>query len=200
MSAYAITELYEFTPDIGLTGSSRPNPLTEQGALNEAEFIDMRLSPQRSRVGAIFDIRWCDFEKSNTALVVLTGVRKVAWSNDASRQHPWYSTRGYWTPTTSEFFPAIMPNDEDMWAKDADRPETTAHPTTTPAAKKLPEYVLRFDRLALSGLAARIYIGHIDGLDGAPPDMTDLSDAEIIAGFPQWSSVMEVNDHYTYAS
>jgi hypothetical protein len=200
MSAYSINELYEFTPDVGLTGSSRRNPLTEQGALNEAEFIDMRLSPQRSRVGAIFDIRWCDFERSNTALVVLTGVGKVAWSNDVSRQHPWYSTRGYWTPTMSEFFPPITPNDEDMWAKDADAPETAAHLTTMPAVKKLPEYVLRFDRLALSGLAAQIYIGHIDGLDGAPPDMTERSDAEIIAGFPQWSSVMEVNEHYTYTS
>ena len=198
MSAYSISELYEFSPDVGLTGSSRLNPLTEQGALDEAEFIDMRLSPQRSRVGALFDVRWCDFERSNTALVVLTGVRNIAWSNDAGRQHLWHSTRGYWTPTMSEFFPPIASNDGDMWAKDADRPETVAHSTTTPAAKKLPEYVLSFDRLTLSGLATRIYIGHIDGLDGAPPDMTELADAEIIAGFPQWSSVMEVNGYYTY--
>jgi hypothetical protein len=200
MRAYSINELYEFTPDVGLTRSSKRNPLTEQGALNEAEFIDMRLSPQRSRVGALFDIRWCDFEKSNTALLVLTGVGNVAWSNDARRQLPWYSTRGYWVPSTAEFSPSMASNDADPWAKDADQPETATHPTTMPVVEKLPEYVLRFDWLSLSGLAARIYIGHIDGLTGAPPDMTELSDAEIIAGFPQWSSVMEVHEYYTYIS
>ena len=200
MSAYSISELYEFTPDVGLTRSSRPNPLTTQGALNEAEFIDMRLSPQRSRVGAIFDIRWCDFEKSNTALVVLTGVGNVAWSNDARRHHPWYSTRGYWMPSTSEFLPPVTSNDADTWAKDADHTETAVHPKIMPLVRKLPEYVLRFDWLSLSGLAAQIYIGHIDGLDGTPPDMTELSDAEIIAGFPQWSSAMDVHEHYAHIS
>jgi hypothetical protein len=64
----------------------------------------------------------------------------------------------------------------------------------------LPEYVLTFDWLSVSGLAARLYLGRIDGLDGAPPDMTELSDAEIIAGFPQWSSVIEVHEYYTYLS
>jgi hypothetical protein len=197
MSVYSINELYESTPDVGLTASSRVNPLIEQGALNEAEFIDMRLSPQRSRVGVIFDVRWCDFERSNAALVVLTGVGRVTWSNDASRQHPWYSTRGYWTPTTSEFSPPVTPESRDRWAKDVDRPETASYLKTVPALK-LPEYILGFDWLSLSGLAARIYIGHIDGLDGTPPDMTELSDAKIIAGFPQWSSVMEVREHYTH--
>jgi hypothetical protein len=58
--------------------------------------------------------------------------------------------------------------------------------------------VLRFDWLSISGLAARIYIGRADGFDGAQPDMTVLSDAEIIAGFPQWSSIIDVNEYYTY--
>jgi hypothetical protein len=200
MSAHSINELYEFTPAVELAPSARLNPLTEEGALNEAEFIDMRLSPQRSRVGALFDIRWCDFESSNTALIVVTGVGNVTWSNNASRQHLWYSTRGYWTPTTSEFTPSVAPDGADMWAKDADSPESTAYPTTMPAVKTLQEYVLRFDRLFLSGFAARLYVGHIDGLDGAPPDMTERSDAEIIAGFPQWSSVMEVQEFYMYTA
>ena len=90
-------------------------------------------------------------------------------------------------------------DDADTWAKDADH-GTAVHPTTVPAVEKLPEYVLRFDWLSISGLSARIYIGHIDGLDGAPPDMTELPDAEIIAGFPQWSSVMDVREYYRYIS
>jgi hypothetical protein len=28
--------------------------------------------------------------------------------------------------------------------------------------------------------------------------MVELSDAELIAGFPQWSSVMDVREHYAY--
>src|SRR5574337_1458132 len=197
MSSYSINELYEFTPDVELRASSRLNPLVEDSALNEVEFIDMRLSPQRSRVGIIFDIQWCDFEGSNAALAVLTGVGKVAWSNDASRQRPWYSTRGYWTPTTSEWCPPTPSEGRVIWAEDAGVSDATAL-ATRPAVKKLSEYVLGFDWLSVSGLRAQIYIGHIDGLDGAPPDMTELSDTEIIAGFPQWSSVMEVREHYKY--
>lgn len=200
MSAYSINELYELTPRIRLRGLSQLNPLTEQGALDEAEFIDMRLSSQRSRAGVLFDVRWCNFENSNTAMVVLTGVRNIAWSNDTTWHHPWYSMRGHWTPTTSEFSASIPPDRDPAWANDADCHETTAYPTATPAIMKVPEYVLNFERLSVTGLAAQICIGNIDGLDGAPPDMTELSDAEIIAGFPQWSSVMEVHDHYTYNS
>lgn len=198
MSSYLINELYEFTPDVGLRASSRLNPLVEDGALNEAEFIDMRLSPQRSRVGIIFDIQWCHFEESNAALVVLTGVGKTAWSNDSiRRQRPWYSTRGYWTPTTSEWYPRAS-DGRIAWAEDAVDPETAAALTATPVVEALPEHVLGFGGLSVSALSAQIYIGHIGGLDGAPPDMTELSDAEIIAGFPQWSSVMEVREHYKY--
>ncbi|MCV7198468.1 hypothetical protein [Mycobacterium angelicum] len=197
MPDYPINELYEFTPDVGLTISSRPNPLIEQGALNEAEFIDMRLSPQRSRAGVIFDIRWCNFKGSNTALVVLTGVGKATWLNDASRRYPWYSTRGYWTPTASESSQPMIPDHEDMWANDADE-LAAAYLTTAPPTEKTAEYILQFDWLSLSGLTARIYIGHVEGLDGAPPNMTELSDAEIIAGFPRWSSVLQVRDHYMY--
>jgi hypothetical protein len=111
--------------------------LTDNGALNEAEFIDMRLSPQRSRAGVIFDIRWCDFANSNVALVVLTGLGKVAWSNDGnSRRHKWYSTRGYWTPTTSEFYRLVKPNAEAEWAKDAGVPGAAAESSATPAVAK----------------------------------------------------------------
>ncbi|MEE6178535.1 hypothetical protein [Mycobacterium sp. 050134] len=198
MSAFPISELYEFAPDLGLPASSLPNPLIEQGAMNEAEFIDLRLSPQRSRVGVLFDIRWCEFEGSNAALAVLTGVGKVAWSNDAGRQYPWYSTRGYWTSTIGDYSPPPPPGSEDMWAKGADPPEIASHPKTKPSLNQSPEYILTFDWLSVSGLTARIYIGHIDGLDGAPPDMTELTDAEIIAGFPQWSSVLDVCAQYSY--
>ena len=60
------------------------------------------------------------------------------------------------------------------------------------------DYVLKFGSLTVSALRAQIYIGHVSGLDGAKPDMGELSDAEIITGFPQWSSVMEIRELYVY--
>ncbi|MCV7005597.1 MULTISPECIES: hypothetical protein [Mycobacterium] len=201
MSAYSIAELYDSTPAVESDVSSTRNPLIEQGALDEAELIDVRLSPQRSRAGAIFDIRWCGFTGSNVALVVIKGVGKVAWANDVtSRQKDWYSTRGYWAPSTSENSRRSTGDPDPLWAADADSPEAVTSETITPPAERLQEYVLGFDWLSLSGLAARMYIGYAPGLGDAPPDMTELSDAEIIAGYPQWSSAMEVREYYTYSS
>jgi hypothetical protein len=197
MGYHSINELYEFTPDVQL-GVSKANPLLMPGALNEAEFIDLRLSPQRSRVGIIFDVKWCDFDGSNTALVVLTSVGKISWANGENRQRPWYSTRGYWAPSTSEWHPPTAAENGQIWAKDLDDPDDAVAPTILPTMHKLPEYILGFDWLSASGLSAQIYLGHIDGLDGATPDMSVLSDAEIIAGYPQWSSILEVREQYIY--
>ncbi|OBF04186.1 hypothetical protein A5730_20465 [Mycobacterium sp. ACS4054] len=193
MSLHPVGQLYEFTPEVQPTFSRR-NPLVFVGALDEAEFIDMRLSPQRSRVGVLCAIQWCrDFAGSNVALVVLNGVGSVSWSNDDQwRQRPWHAQYGDWGPKRSAGapFPAWSAGNDDSWAVDASSP-----PEPAGAA---PGYLLQFGRLSVSGQAARIYIGHIEGLGEAPPDMGELSDAEIIAGFPQWSSVMEVREYYTY--
>lgn len=100
MKSYSIRELYEFTPDVESGSFERLNPLNEKGSLNAAEFIDMRLSTQRSRVGIIFDIRGLSFGDSNTALLVLTGVGNARWDNER-REHSWTARRGNWEPTTS---------------------------------------------------------------------------------------------------
>lgn len=211
MNFYPVSELYEFTPDVESKSSLQRNPLTFIGALNEAEFIDLRLSPQRSRVGILCDIQWCrGFEDSNTALVVVTGVGNVVWSNDdAVRQRPWHARYANWDPKRSARagppFPLWNSGDVDMRALDASSGPRQVEGLDSPASPEglspggLAEYILKFGRLSVSGLGARIYIGHIEGIDGAPPDMGELSDAEIISGFPQWSSIMEVREHYSYA-
>jgi hypothetical protein len=201
VKSYLISHLYEFTPDIGFETASATNPLIEKGALDEAELIDVRLSPQRSRAGAIFDVRWCEFTGSNVALVVLTGVGKLAWSNDVtSRERDWYSARGYWTPARSEHSARVTGDSDQAWAADADFSTVASNRTIARPGEKFQEYVLGFDWLSLSGLAARMYIGYTTGLGHAPPDMTELSDAEIIAGYPQWSSKIQIREHYTYFS
>lgn len=227
MNSYSIKELYQFTPDVESKSSGRLNPLTEKGSLNAAEFVEMRISTQRSRVGIIFDIRGLSFEGSNTALLVLTGVEKARWDNDRT-QHPWTARRGNWEPTAS--VRTKPPSAWEVaaqggWALDAaEAPTATAADTTTPEYTSqegpmsapadspmpppkseghlIPDYTLdrtgTWDRLTASGLRAEIYIGHVEGMDGPPPDMEEEPDSAIIAGFPQWSSVMTVHEHYSY--
>ncbi|WP_374024688.1 hypothetical protein [Mycobacterium sp. HNNTM2301] len=196
MSVYPVSQLYEFTPEVQPTTSPRRNPLVYVGALDEAEFIDMRLSPQRSRVGVLCAIQWCrGFEGSNAALVVLTGVGGVSWSNDDElSRRPWHAQYGDWEPKRPESagapFPAWNAGDDDSWAVGASSPAE--------AVGSSPDYILQFGRLSVSGQSARIYIGRIEGLAEAPPDMGELPDAEIIAGFPQWSSLLEVREYYSY--
>jgi hypothetical protein len=203
MNSYSVSQLYEFTPEIASNKPFSRNPLVFVGALDEAEFIDMRVSPQRSRAGILCDIRWCrDFEGSNTALVVLTGVGDVSWSNDdEARQRPWHAQYGDWEPKryarVGPPFPPWVANGGDTWALHASDAFTPSIPEDT-RDRELASYILDFGRVSVSGLAAQIYLGHIGGLDGAPPDMGELSDGEIVAGFPQWSSVMEVRAHHVY--
>jgi hypothetical protein len=164
----------------------------------------MRFSAQRSRISIIFDIRGLGFGGSNTALVVLTGVGKVSWSNDELRQYPWRARRGDWEPVTSSW---TKPQEwwskgADLWAMDAGSAsaKTAAGTTTTPEITNntVPEYILNFEWLAVSALGAEMYFGYVEGMDGPPPDMGEESDADLIAGFPQWSSAMTVQEHYSY--
>jgi hypothetical protein len=91
-----------------------------------------------------------------------------------------------------------------MWALDAADAsnEATLSLSTTARSETnsiSPEYILEFGSLSVSSLKVQIYIGHIDVLGMGIPDMTELSDTEIIAGFPQWSSQMEVREYYSYS-
>jgi hypothetical protein len=204
MNFYPVSHLYEFTPEA--KSGQRRNPLSHVGALDQAEFIDMRVSAQRSRAGILCDIQWCkDFEGSNTALVVLIGIEKLVWTNDDSkRQRSWHTQYGDWKPKTSgSSKPALRPasgdGGEDTWARDAALgPHDAEIASTADEVAAQSRYVLEFGRLSVSALRAHLYVGHIQGLDGPPPDMGVLSDAEIIAGFPQWSSVLDVREHYVY--
>jgi hypothetical protein len=88
----------------------------------------------------------------------------------------------------------------DLWALDAAGASAkTSAPTTTPDAtdNAMPEYILHFEWLTVSALGAEMYLGYVEGMDGPPPNMGEES-AELIAGFPQWSSVLIVREHYSY--
>jgi hypothetical protein len=208
MRLYPVSQLYEFTPRVEATTSSGRNPLSSAGALTEAEFIDMRLSPQRSRAGILFDTRLCvDLKDSNAALVVVVGVAKILWSNDdRARQQPWRARYGSLEPRVSTGGETPLPiwsptGRESTWALDVSDASGPAATSPSPHGNEIdgsPDYILEFGPLFVSGLSAQIYIGRVDGLDDGIPDMGELPDTEIIAGFPQWSSLMAVHEHHTY--
>lgn len=104
--------------------------------------------------------------------MVLTGVGNVSWHNRDGHlwgAHSWGGCPVDWEPTiTAEEYTLRIPG-------------------------------IMFGALTVSATRAEIYVGNIEELDGQQiPDMTEESDAAIIAGFPQWSSVMTIREHYRY--
>lgn len=205
MNDYYVGQLYETTPKFGFA-SGQKDPEFYIEALDESECIDVRISLQRSRAGMLLDTRFCGgLRGANAALVVLTGVGQVSWQNDGElREHPWHARYGKLSLEKSAWVKAgttlATARDDHLWALDVDNPATALSAgavSATPGQKhqQMPEYVVTFGSLLVSALRVLIYVGHIDDLDSAPPDMTELSDEHIIAGFAQWSSVMSVHQY-----
>jgi hypothetical protein len=171
MNSYSMNELYDFAPDVEPGSFERLNPLTTHGSLLESELIDVRVSAQRSRAGIIFDLRSSlYFAGPTTALVVLIGTGNISWDNDGYRRcRPWGARYSDWEPiTAAEEYTLEIPG-------------------------------IMSGPLTVSAIRAEMYVGTVEELDGrAPPNMGEEPDAAIIAGFPQWSSVMTVNEHYRY--
>jgi transcription elongation factor Elf1 len=169
MDSYSINELYACTPEVEKGPLERLNPLTTEDSMNEAELVSVRLSAQHSRVGILL-YGSLHFRGVNTALVVLTDVRNLRWRNHENHR---------WSPRT--------------WGECY----TAWEPSTAAGL-----YTLRIPCLghvSVSASRAQMYVGTIEELDERPyPDMSEESDAAIIAGFPQWSSVMTIHEHYHY--
>ena len=175
MNSYSIDDLYAFTPEVETDSFERLNPLTDNGSLTEAEIVDVRLSAQRSRVGIIVDLRSAlYFAAPNAALVVLTGVTDVSWHNRDSHvwgPHSWGAFYASWEPTA----------------------------TAADYTLKVPGITVGAI-LTVSAASVQMYVGKIAELhdDRPVPNMSEEADADIIAGFPQWSSEMAVHEHYRY--
>jgi len=70
-------------PDVALRRfASQPemDPLTEDGALLEAQLLDIRFDALRSTVGLLFEMRtaW-QLREANTGVLVCRGVREIFW-------------------------------------------------------------------------------------------------------------------------
>lgn len=57
------------------------DPLTEGGALQEAQLLDVRFDALRSTAGLLFELRTAlQLREANTGVLVARGVRELAWS------------------------------------------------------------------------------------------------------------------------
>jgi hypothetical protein len=57
------------------------DPLTEEGALQEAQLLDVRFDALRSTVGLLFELRLAlQLREANTGVLVARGVRALSWT------------------------------------------------------------------------------------------------------------------------
>lgn len=134
------------------------DPLTEQGALQEAQLLDVRFDALRSTVGLLFELRLAlQLREANTGVLVARGVRELSWTAG-----PRSTLRTAWTVGGS------IPNNENrlfgltlgMW----------------PDAQ-----------LTLKAESAAFFAGDVPGLDRIP-DYMDDDEATVHAQLAGWHS------------
>ena len=132
--------------------------LTESGALQEAQLLDVRLDVLRSTAWLLFDCRGAlQIEMGNTAVISAHGVRRLSWVAKA---------RGRLT----------------SWSVVA------SNPSVIDSTWSLSLAFAPNARLELEAESAEFFVGDVAGCDEAPPDYTEADDETIRAGLPNWSS------------
>jgi hypothetical protein len=134
------------------------DPLTEEGALQEAQLLDVRFDALRSTVGLLFELRMAlQLREANTGVLVARGVRELSWT--AERRS---TSRTAWVVGGS------IPHNEDrlfgltlgMW----------------PGAQ-----------LTLKAESAAFFAGDVPGLDRIP-DYMDDDEVTVRAQLAGWHS------------
>lgn len=142
-------------------GVPEMDALTESGALQESQLLDVRVCALTSTVALLFDLRTAlQLRDANTAVIVARGVREFLWS--AERRE---TARTAWNVIGSE------PARGDLFSLSL---------AFFPRA-----------RLQLASETAEFYVGDVPGLDPAPPDYGIDDEARIKAGLAAWGSIFE---------
>jgi hypothetical protein len=134
------------------------NPLAEEGALQEAQLLDVRFDAVRSTVGILFDLRLAlQLREANTGALIAGGVRALAWTAEARS-----TTRTAWTVGNSLPYvrDKLFELSIGLW----------------PNAQ-----------LSLISESAVFYLGDIVGL-GRIPDYVDDDEATIYSQLAGWRS------------
>jgi len=135
--------------------------LSEAGALQEAQLLDVRVCALTSTVGLLFDLRTAlQLRTANTAVVVGRGVQEFSWSAEHRK-----TARTAWNVAGSE------PARGDLFSL---------------SLAFFPRASLR-----LVSERAEFYVGEVPGLGATPPDYGFDDDARIKAGLAAWTSIFE---------
>jgi hypothetical protein len=141
------------------------DPLTEEGALQEAQLLDLRFDVLADVVGIIFELRQAlQLREANTGVLVARGVRKVTWAG-----------RGRGT--------ALM-----AWPVDNSIPR--AQDGVFELSLGLWGGSLG-GCLELAAETAAFFVGDVPGLSEAPTDYTDHDRASIVGKIACWESLFE---------
>lgn len=133
------------------------DPLTEPGALREAQLLDVRLTAVTSTVGLLFDLRTAlQFMMGNTAVLVAHGVREFRW-----RAEPRATARTAWNVVRSE-------------------------PSGRERLFFLEVGFVPSAQLTLIAESAEFYVGDIVDLSDIPPDYGSGDESAIEAGLANW--------------
>ncbi|WP_152990327.1 hypothetical protein [Sphaerimonospora mesophila] len=136
--------------------------LSVRGALAGAQLIEVRMDMIRSFLWLLFDLRGAIDVPEGNTALIQ--VERVAKIawSGVPAWHRWAWMVGRWEPCISS----------EGW-------------TLTSGFEIGGE-------LAIKGRAARYLVGNIEGGDLPPPDFTESTDEEILAGFATWRSLIEV--------
>jgi hypothetical protein len=135
------------------------DPLTEPGALQEAQLLDVRVDAVTSTVRLLFDLRTSlQFMMGNTAVLVAHGVREFRWLAE-----PRTTVRTAWNVVASE-------------------------PSSRGRFFCLEVGFVPNAQLTLVAESAEFYLGDVVGLRDTPPDFGRDDESSIGAGLADWRS------------
>lgn len=139
------------------------DPLTEDDALQEAQLLDVRFNALRSTAALLFELRTAlQLREANTGVLIVRGVRTLAWSSS-----PRESERTAWTVGGS-----VITSTDRLFGL-----ELGLWPA--PGAQ-----------LTLTAESAAFFVGEVQGLDRIPDYLND-DELAIRAQLASWQSEFE---------
>lgn len=155
-----IEDLLTYVDRRGFAAQPEMDPLTESGALQEAQLLDVRVHALTMSAALLFDLRTAlQLQMGNTGLLIAHSVREFEWSAE-----PRVTPRTAWNVVGSEPYSA-----ERLFCLQL---------SFVPDA-----------RLRIVAASAEFYVGDVLNLGERPPDYVTDDDSVIRTGVASWTSL-----------
>jgi hypothetical protein len=140
------------------------DPLTEEGALQEAQLLDVRFDAMSGIIAVLFELRLAlQLREGNTGVLVARGVRELSWEGRQRSAALTAWSVGSSSPSAEN---GLFGLSLVMWP----------HPGA---------------RLSLIAEAAAFYAGDVPGLPEVPPDYGQGDRRAVFSEVANWSSPFE---------